>query len=70
MDLISAVTISNVNDDDGAIDDDQLMKTLIKKLQWVAYLPQEPSSVWVLLPVQIRPVQIRLVQMQRTRDKQ
>ena len=70
MDLIFAVTISNVDDDDGTIDDDQLMKTLIKKLQWVAYLSQEPSSVWVLLPVQIRPVQIRLVQMQRTRDKQ
>ena len=70
MDLIFAVTISNVDDDDGAIDDDQLMKTLIKKLQWVAYLSQEPSSAWVLLPVQIRRVQIRLVQMHRTRDKQ
>ena len=70
MTCIDSMILYDVHDDDGAIDDDQLMKSLIKKLQWVAYLSQEPSSVWVLLSVQIRPVQIRLVQMQRTRDKQ
>ena len=57
--LQSFANLHNSYSDDLIIDDDdqELMRSLIKMLQSLAYLAQEPSSVWVLLPpVQIRPV--------------
>ena len=46
MDLKKHHAISDDDDDD----DQELMRSLIKMLQSFAYLAQEPSSVWVLLP--------------------